>query len=59
MNITLGELSDKVVALSWKRIAKYVAILYVAHAVVGMGIGLYLGAMHPVEALQFVERMTN
>jgi len=51
-NITIGEISDKVASLAWKRIAKYAAILYVAQALAGAGVGFYLGVMYPEKVME-------
>ncbi len=55
-NITLRELSDKVVSMSWKRIAKYAAILYVVQMLVGSSVGVYLGIMYPEEIMSYIRR---
>ncbi len=52
-NITLSEIVDTVVSLSWKRIGKYALILYVAQALVGAGVGIYIGVMYPHQVMQF------
>ncbi len=56
-NITLRELSDKVVSLSWRRIAKYAAILYIGQALVGASVGIYVGVMYPEEVISYIGSM--
>ncbi len=58
-SVTLGELSDKVVALSWKRIAKNAAVLYVVQAIAGASFGLYIGVMYPEKVLETVTLWRN
>ena len=48
-NITFGELMDTAAVGIAKRLAKYVLILYVAQAVLGGAVGIYLGVMYTDE----------
>ncbi len=58
-NITLGELLDTAAVGIAKRLAKYVLILYVAQAVLGGVVGVYLGVTYTDEVMELITSGRN
>ena len=58
-NITFGELMDTAAAGIGKRLAKYVLILYVAQAVLGGAVGIYVGVKYTDEVMEMATSWRN
>jgi hypothetical protein len=62
-SITLGELSDTVVSLAWKKIAKrgikWFLIFELSQFLIGAGVVTYVAVLYPDQLVEFTQRMTG